>query len=484
MLLPKQFLDLWPPAGTDAFRITPAFYIGPLFPLAALACIGATPLLPDVGTPPPPRIALFMLAVVCVVCFEYYQPVRQFVLNESENAFVEWLQDEPGDVRLIHLPMRHQTRFRSSLYQTFHGFPVAEGLIARRAADSYDYIYNNHLLASWFNLQVSSCFYLYREEHLPALNQLLADGFTHVVWHKRLDAHLSFAVSFAGARAAYEDDFVNVYRLEDLLRACEPGRLAESFATFPYADIYLMPAIIHERNGLVMSMHRSQKAPKDFVTYFSHSSLDQKDMVHVSYDRSDELAVQSSHYALVILENITGSYNGIWLINDPQETDISRMPVYSEWLREHYRICERFLDRADATIDLYLKPNIPCEAQEDQSKFDVLYDGGARLHNISYNLDANHVTFYLVWTITPERGYSFSIQFFDRLGEKALQYDNIVFHDVVTVHGIDISSLPDGAYDMKLILYDPETGVTESGAIVKGDQRFERALDIGMVAID
>ncbi|MDE2776683.1 MAG: hypothetical protein OXI77_12135 [Chloroflexota bacterium] len=483
ILLPKHFLDMWLPAVTEAFRITSAFHIGALIPLAALACIGATALLRKLGTPRP-RVALFMLTLVGVVCFEYYQPVRQGELNKSEIAFIDWLQDEPGDVRLIHLPLRHLTRFKANLYQTFHGFSIAEGLIARRSAGAYDYIYNNQLLASWINRQVSSCVLQQREAHLPALNQLIADGFTHVVWHKRLDQDVSFAVSLAGASASYEDDFVSIYRIHDLLQACEPGHMAEHFSAFPYAAVYLTPSIIHECNGLVMSLHQSRSASEAFRTYFSHVSFDQKDMVHFSYNDKTELVVDGTKHWFADLENINGSFNGVWLINNPHETDLPSLPIYQGWFTRNYRFCRRAYDHTDGTIDLYLKPDIPCEALDAHKGREARYDGGARLHNVSYDMAGDQITFYLVWSIDSERDYGFSLQLFDESGRKAVSYDNAVFRDAVNVHGIDISSLPAGAYDMKLILYDRETGDSENGVIVKGDQRFDRALDIGMITID
>ena len=156
-------------------------------------------------------------------------------------------------------------------------------------------------------------------------------------------------------------DYATIYRINDLRAACDLDHMVQYFSAFPYAGIFLAPSIIHERNGLVMSFHRSQPAQELFTNYFSQISFDRKEMVHISYNDAAELRVQSSHYSLAHLENISGSYNGIWLINNPQETDLSQIPVFHNWLEPNYEFCRRYLDRADATIDLYLKPNIPCE---------------------------------------------------------------------------------------------------------------------------
>ena len=259
--------------------------------------------------------------------------------------------------------------------------------------------------------------------------------------------------------------------------------VAEIVAASPYADIYLMPSIIHRRHGVAMSFHHRQPAHEDFLPYFSHISFDQKKAVHISYNSLYDLVIQSSNDRYTNLDNIDEVNNGVWLINGQQDTDLAPMQVFQDWFKTNYRFCTRFLDHDEATIDLFLKPNIPCDALGDQSKYEVLYDNGMRLHNVSYDLDSNRVTFYLVWTTKPERDYAFSIQFFDGQGEKAHQYDKVVRREPVSVHSVDITSLRNGSYVMKLILYDFETGVSQSGTVEKTKQHFERELEIATIEV-
>ncbi len=486
ILLPKHYLDDLIPAVTESFRVLSAFYLGALIPLAPLACFGASALLQRASQA---RRPLIVLIAVGVVCFEYYQPVRPGVINEKELAFLNWLEDERVDVRLVNLPMNiwsHKSLY--SFHQTQKGYPHADGAIARTLSDTLVYIKQNHLLNEWKGGRAIYCTRQARDEYLAALNQLAADGFTHVVLHVVLHKHRGLdhelADSFVGIEASYDDDYATIYRMDDLRTACNREYMAQFFSAFPYADIYLMPSIIHERNGLVVSFHPSQPAPEAFISYFSDISSDEKNMVHLSYNHLDDLVVQGMRFLGAALEENVYVNNGFWFVHNPQKTDLSQAKALQSEITKRFRVCNRFLDRADATVDLYVKRDIPCEALGEKSKYEVRYDNGARLHNVSFDLAANHVTFYLVWTIAAERDYSFSIQFFDELGQKAHQYDNAVFHDVVTVHGVDISSLSEGAYDMKLILYDPVSSVTESGTLVESDQRFERFLDIGSIEIE
>ena len=123
------------------------FHLGTLIPLAALACYGAAALLHRTTHA---RRPLIILIIVGLVCFEYYQPVRQGVVSEKELAFLDWLEDEPVDVRLVNLPMNiWSNRFLYSLHQTHSGYPHADGAIARPPPAALDYISGNHLLNKW-----------------------------------------------------------------------------------------------------------------------------------------------------------------------------------------------------------------------------------------------------------------------------------------------------------------------------------------------
>ena len=86
--------------------------------------------------------------------------------------------------------------------------------------------------------------------------------------------------------------------------------------------------------------------------------------------------------------------------------------------------------------------------------------------------------FYLAWTRASAKAYAFSLQFFDEAGEKALQVDNMIRRQLLTLHEIDIRALPPGAYSVQLIVYDYETRASQGGT--RGDEaaRFERELEI------
>ena len=472
--LPKHYLDDWIPGITSGFTLTSGFYAGALIPLAALVCYGCKALdnaLPDARRP------IVVLILVGILSFEYYQPVRPGVVTEQELAFLDWLEKEPVDVHLINLPISGWSgRASFSFHQTLKGYPHAAGLVAREPRDVFSYWDQNFLLHSWRRNEAVTCGWRTKDSYLAALDELAADGFTHVILHRARSSIL--AGSFVAAQPSYADDYVWIFRLDDLRATCEKDFVAEIVADSPSSDAYLSPSIVHQRHGLVLSLHRTQPVHPEFLSYFSHTSFDQKSAVHISYNPAGDLVLQSTDASLTNLDIISDLNSGLWLIYGKQDAQLTQIPAYEAWILENYRFCDRHMVLDDARIDLYLKPTIPCEAVADQSKFEVRFDSGTRLHNMSYDLYADQIIFYLSWSNRSENPYSFSLQFFDEKGDKANQYDSVILREPVSAHSVDISSLPRGSYKTKLIVYDYETGASVGGAVIKTMQRFERELEI------
>ena len=99
-------------------------------------------------------------------------------------------------------------------------------------------------------------------------------------------------------------------------------------------------------------------------------------------------------------------------------------------------------------------------------------------HNVANN-DVLH--FYTAWTNNTAKTYGFSLQFFDDEGNKTLQYDNVIYRDLLSTHDIDISTLPEGAYSIQLIVYDFDTQISQGGVIADMGKRFERKLEVGRI---
>ena len=59
----------------------------------------------------------------------------------------------------------------------------------------------------------------------------------------------------------------------------------------------------------------------------------------------------------------------------------------------------------------------------------------------------------------------------------------MIYDELLTVHEIDVTSLRPGAYTVQLIVYEFESGVSQSGTIVDTGERFDRTLEIAQIEL-
>lgn len=223
--LPKHYLNLILPVVFASFWEADHFMMGALIPFAALVCFGLVALR---GRFRLARKPAFTLALVAIVALEYHIPVRTdriFPLGDGDIsrerfAFLDWLGQQDGDIRLINLPMGRQNSKLYNLYQSLSGFPHAEGAISRTPDSAFDYIRANRLLNAWRQQQPVACLSIDRETYIGSLTQLEDDGFSHVVHHRGFYDWQYVADSFKSVDPAYADEFVLIYRLPDLRASC------------------------------------------------------------------------------------------------------------------------------------------------------------------------------------------------------------------------------------------------------------------------
>ena len=164
---------------------------------------------------------MIILLLVGLIAVEYYTPIVDRVYNRKEYEYIEWLNGESADeIRLINVPMGRTNAKRYALHQAFNGFPHAIGSISREPKSAYDYIRANPLLDSWWSKAPLSCGVATRDLYLTALGRLESDGFSHVVFHQEARYRDLIVDGLANAQPSYRDDYVWIYRLEDLRDSC------------------------------------------------------------------------------------------------------------------------------------------------------------------------------------------------------------------------------------------------------------------------
>ncbi len=486
--LPKYFLNQLLPEVFVSFWEVDHFMMGALLPLAVLVCFGLVALQKRFPLAARPG---FVLALTLIVAFEYHIPVeteRIFpegdgTISQERLAFLDWLEQENGEVRLINLPTGRRNSKVYNLYQALSGFPRVEGAISRTPESVHDYIRANLLLNSWHDKLPISCRTIDRDKYLAELARLEADGFSHVVFHLGFKYADRIIDSFRAFKPSYADEFVWIFRLSDLQSGCA----GESSANYSFARIFSdalsEPSSLGERHGAAVVFAPSIPAADHFRRDLRYFTQIDRNIVTITSDADANIHIQSSAFPGLDARADLSAQAALWLVNSPQHFNAEQRPAFQGWFSERFHFCQRAEEIDGITFDLYLRADLPCSAMDDSSALEVEYDGGARLHNASYAVNEDLLHFYLAWTNATTESYGFSLQFFDESGNKALQYDNVIYRQLLAIHEIDTSPLPEGAYSVLLIAYSYETRKSLGGRVIKTGQSFERALEIARIEV-
>ena len=474
--LPKLYLDQLLPSIFSGFHEADMFMMGVVLPLAVLTCYGIGGLreiLPVSARP------WFVLLLIGTVAFEYYIPVTGNLIPQEQFDYIDWLATEEisEEIGLINLPMGRRNSKRYNLYQSLSGYPHAEGAISRTPDAAFDYIRANYLLNAWHNQHPINCEIAERGSYLSGLAQLEEDGFSHIVSHRSMRGWAEISESFRYLEPAYSDNFVSIYRLSDLRNGCPEELTTRHPFTWAFADAFQQSAILEERHGTIVVFPPTPKARDHLMRYLRLFAQVDDTVVTITSDEQASIDIQSSESPDSDTYVDLGRFNAVWLLNEEQSK------ANMEWFLKQFKFCERFQEDELTTIDLYLRLDIPCSAMGESSSVDVQYDDGVRLHNVSYGADSDEIRFYLAWTNDTKNSYAFSLQFFDEDRQKALQYDNVIPRQLLTVHEIDSTPLLEGSYSVQLIVYDFETQISQSGMLSETAEHFERELEIARIEV-
>ncbi|MCY4060810.1 MAG: glycosyltransferase family 39 protein [Chloroflexi bacterium] len=480
--LPKHYLTEILPSVFRPFYEADNFQIGALLPLAVLTCYGLAALKswrPIAGR------AGFIILLVVVVASEYYIPVKNWIFAKGQFAFLDWLAEEEDsrEIRLINLPLGRLNSKVYNLYQSLSGYPHAEGAVSRTPDSAFDYMRGNILLNAWHGQQPIHCEMVEQEAYRSGLAQLEEDGFSHIVFHHHdiIQDWEEIRESFHGIEPAFHNGFTSIYRLRDLHESC-PGELSDRHRfTQDYADALQNSSLLAERHGLVLVFPPTTRVNDHFLRFLRHFAEIDRTIVTLSMDEQAKISIQSSTAPAGEATLDLEEYSALWLLNGKLEFAAEQSEAYQGWFSERFRFCARFAEDERTTIDLYLRADTPCAAMDDSSVIDVVYDSGLQLHNASYEISVEKMRFFFAWTNDTGNVYSFSIQFFDEAGNKALQADHVLRRDLLSVHELDIEPLPPGAYSVQVIVYDFESGISQGGTVGATGARIERELEIARI---
>ena len=276
-----------------------------------------------------------------------------------------------------------------------------------------------------------------------------------------------------------------VYAESDELNVFTNRKYQNSDAVPSYQDFRYKAESLPSRNALILSFH-PDTVVDDYkvLAYYRWVLSDWAHVAHITYDASDNLVIQSGLSTYAALDAIVDNSNSIWVIHNPQQTDLNSLEVYRNWFTQHFQICRRFIDTERSVIDYFVKIPIPCSLIADGRGFEIIYDNGVWLGGAELAQKPDQLAVYLWWLQSDEEVYAYSLQVFDDRGEKAQQLDAVISGDPVDARALDISSLPAGAYSVDLIVYDRQTGATQSGTVVSESRSFERAVELHRFVVE
>lgn len=474
--LPKHYLNQLLPFLFSAFTRPKFFMAGAWLPWAVLACFGLMSLRGKLPWLAKPAAILVMIAIVCL---EFYIPVDRSEppwgpeVTRQRTAFLGWLAETPGEVRLVNLPIGGNHIKVYSYYQSLSGFPISEGAISRTPDRAYDYIRGNTVLAAWMNFLPIHCETSDSEVYLGAVDALEADGFSHIVLHRDLFGASRIEDSFYGIQPSYHDPFVSIYRPDDLRQSCPEGKFARHIFAEAHAEAINDHPALGSPHGFVAVLPPTAEIGQHFFRHLRHNSYRHTAVAAIVSDASGQVQALGKN-----LDQLETS-NALWLLRDQQEFQPLPDAANYAWLLERFKLCEKRSLDARWALDIYLKPAIPCAAMAASRVVKVRYDQGIGLNTAYYELDGDTLELYLAWAKRTRREYAFSIQLYADDGRKSLQYDQLIEPEPLSVYQIDAASLPPGDYSVQLIVYDYESQASLGGHNTATLESFERALELG-----
>ena len=483
VLLPKTILNEALPYLFKPFWDTQNFQVGALLPLAVLSCAGLTRILQSLRGR---RRAFAALVLLVALGLEYYRAVEPTVIPEAQLKFLDWLSSEPKQesIRLINLPMGGQVSKYYGFYQSFNGYPHVEGRPTRTPAAAFNYISSNLLLSRWRRSRSAQCFPGVKKEYLSSLNQLINDGFTHVVAHRRIEADNAIRYSFLNTPSAYEDEHVAIHRTEDMRQNCEGTLLLRSETARQLSDA-LGPGVIIPETGLTLLwLHAPRKAGDIIESEYRATLHHAEHTIRIAGEADGGFQAYGSGGPLGDADEIINWRGLLLLAYDPSLIERPVLESHRAWIAAEFKSCGRVTDDEFSVLEYFVKPVFPCELVRPDDSVGVNYENDLELGHYVQERVGDKLDFYFAWRQLPTDLHAVSLQLFDEDNAKALGEDFVIGEVPLAHQRMDLSALAPGEYVLKMIVYNVETGASLPGRTAVSGRRFKRELELTRLTLD
>lgn len=423
--------------------------------------------------------ALVALAAIWFLAFECYAPITGLSFPYGATAYVDWLKSEPDDpIKLINLPRQKPLERYSMYVQTLSGYPTASGYFWRNLRSNRTYYDRNLLLREWRRQRSGHCFGR-QKAYQEAVDELLAEGFTHIVIHLWGEEPNNVQHSFLDLPAAYDDGLVRIYRLRDMRLGCKdlPPELAvfDQFLESTWGAWQSGASLLsfHPRNPLDSDRFASLDAAITLTTNWGS-------LLHL-YVEQGAPTFQTASGRAVTAEDFKEYDHIIYVVTQSRYTYTALMD--STPPLEQYQSCGRQNYEHDWVVLRLLRRKFSCALYTSPAPLQARYDNGAHLANLLVTPAEGDLEIQLRWDALRVPKHAFSVQFFDGSGRMAHNQDFVVGDSALARHHVDYRALPPGDYAVKLILYNYETRRSMSGTASGTGERFEREFFITTLTI-
>lgn len=485
VLLPKHYLNYIFPEIFRGFTGNHHWVLGALLPWAILSCYGLKTLL---GAKAANTRAAILLALIALMALEYsYGPITGQVVNDERTAFVDWFEGEDKDSpRLINLPMNTAVVRRYYNYiQMLTGYPQVEGALNRVFPEANNYIWSNYLLSAWKSGAAVHCTPATRAAFEPALDQLLNDGFTHLLMHRGRYFTQAEPHSFASVPAAYSDDYLSIYRLEDMRLSCDNSAILGHDSLPHWRGLALSSDILPDPDVALLSVSPAGSIEDGLFDYYASVFDDWADFVQV-YASDGELAIQPSNARHSDFNSVLESNQLILRLTDQRQDETAAFKLVNDRLSQEFQPCFPLMNTPDSLAQYFIDSAFPCEILSTEKRINIQYGNGMELAYVSDDTQDAWLNITLFWRYRYERDgtHAYSIQVFDAAGQKAQQADHVIGHNPLERRQLDLRVLSPGDYSVKLILYNYSTGDTVSGHAADSQVRFEREVELARFTVE
>ena len=251
-----------------------------------------------------------------------------------------------------------------------------------------------------------------------------------------------------------------------------------------YQDVFYEPAIVTTGTDYIVSFHPDSPIKSRYLGYYGDVPGRVAGLIHIWTNDEGVSEVMGLDRSYSSLDSIDAWRFPVWLVYNPEQTDLGEIPAYSDVFAQHYQFCGRYIEKPLSVVERYAPVDVPCKLLTAADPLAIQYDSDTELRNIVYRLEADKLDIYAWWTRTDFGVYKYTLQIFDQAGAKMLpQTDDIIGKAGFYRRSLDLSSLPAGEFALKLIVYDRKTLASQPGLVLGAQIRFQRDIELGRFTI-